>query len=88
MADLVIHQNLHQSIIAAAKVSPIQYVWYVCVDYELLKPLQGGPVIIVYLPFITLAFTCTIVIDCKVSKVILFYLMTTITMKSHKQFTD
>ena len=46
MADLVIHQNLHQSIIVITKVSHYT-VWYVCVDYELLKPLQGGPVITV-----------------------------------------
>ena len=46
MADLFIHQNLHQSIIVTAKHSHYT-VWYVCVDYELLKPLQGGPVIIV-----------------------------------------
>ena len=46
MTDLFIHQNLHQSIIANAKVSHYT-VWYVCVDYELLKLLQGGPVIIV-----------------------------------------
>ena len=59
MADILIHQDLHQSIIVTAKVSH-NTVWYVCVDYELLKPLQGGPVIIV-----------CIVIDCEVH-VILF----------------
>ena len=46
MADLVIHQNLYQSVIFTAKHSHYT-VWCVCADYELLKPLQGGPVIIV-----------------------------------------
>ena len=45
MADIFIHQNLHQSIIVAVNVSHYT-VWYVYVDYELPKPLQDGPVII------------------------------------------